>query len=130
MKNLAKFFNHEQGGCMDTQQVKREYRMSEWAQIIKDRKECGQTIKEFCGARGISGNTYFYWLRKLRDAACTKLASLEEPTKNIPVGWVQVGPKVQSTEALDIEIAGCHIQVNARTDPELLKKVCRVLRSL
>lgn len=115
---------------MNAQQVKAEYRMSEWAQIIKDRQECGQTIKEFCGARGISENAYFYWLRKLRDAACTRLSNPEGPANSIPGGWVKAFPCRQNNETLDIEISGCHISVNAGTDPELLKKVCRVLRSL
>ncbi|MFT8889833.1 MAG: hypothetical protein ABF904_13620 [Ethanoligenens sp.] len=48
-------------------------------------------------------------------------------------GWTQLA-KVKSVTAnegtLDIEIAGCHIRANAQTDPELLAKVCRILRSL
>jgi hypothetical protein len=33
-------------------------------------------------------------------------------------------------ETLDIEINGCHVNVNDETDPELLKKVCRIFKSL
>jgi len=36
----------------------------------------------------------------------------------------------QIKAALDIEISGCHITASVDTDPELLKKVCRVLMSL
>jgi hypothetical protein len=45
---------------------------------------------------------------------------------------MQLEPKQaqHAKEALDIEINGCHVSVNTDTDPELLKKVCRILRSL
>ncbi len=53
---------------MNTQMVAADYRMSQWAQIIKERQNSGQTIKEFCVDRGIREGAYFYWQRKLRSA--------------------------------------------------------------
>jgi hypothetical protein len=38
------------------------------------------------------------------------------------------GQEIKST--LEIEVGGCHVTVNTETDPELLKKVCRILRAL
>lgn len=117
---------------MDTQKAAAEYRLSQWAQVIQARLDSGQSIKDFCETAGISRNAYFYWQKKLREAACTELAKTEEPRNIVPSGWMQLTPKqAQHTkETLDIEINGCHVTVNAETDPELLKKVCRVLRSL
>ena len=50
----------------------------------------------------------------------------------MPSGWMQLTPKQaqHAKETLDIAINGSHVTVNAETDPELLKKVCRVLRLL
>jgi putative transposase len=117
---------------MDTQKVASEYRLAQWAQVIEARLSSGQNIKDFCQTAGISKNAYFYWQRKLRKKACTELAKTEEPRNIVPSGWMQLEPKqVQHIkEALDIEISGCHVTVNAETDPELLKKVCRTLKSL
>ena len=39
---------------MDVQKVTAEYRLSQWAQVIKARQESGQTIKDFCEEKGIS----------------------------------------------------------------------------
>jgi putative transposase len=33
-------------------------------------------------------------------------------------------------ETLDIEVGGCRITVDTETDPELLKRVCCILRVL
>jgi putative transposase len=45
---------------------------------------------------------------------------------------MQLKPEQEQKEkaTLDIEIFGFHVTVNAGTDPELLKKVCNILRSL
>jgi putative transposase len=117
---------------MDTQKVAAEYRMSQWTQIIQARADSGQSIKDFCQTEGISRNAYFYWLKKLRESACTELVKKEEPRSISPGGWVQLatGPMQQATEALKIEINGCHITVTAETDHGLLAKVCHTLRSL
>ncbi len=115
---------------MNTQMVTADYRMSQWAQIIKERQNSGQTIKEFCVDRGIKEGAYFYWQRKLREAVCTELSSFEEPSNDIPGGWIELGPIEGEKEALVVEVAGCCINVNAATDLELLKMVCRTLRDL
>ena len=119
---------------MDTQKVAAKYRLSQWAQVIQARLDSGQNIKDFCLATGISRNAYFYWQKRLRNAACTELEKSEEPRTLVPNGWVQLAPpqpqSQQMKATLDIEISGCRITADANTDPELLKKVCRALRSL
>lgn len=117
---------------MDTQKVTTQYRLSQWAKIIQARQESGQNIKDFCQVRGISKSQYFYWQRKLRNMACTEITVQEETVGATPSGWLQLAPAEarQMERALEIEISGFHISVNAATDLELLKKVCRVLGSL
>lgn len=117
---------------MDTQRVATEYRLSQWSQVIQARIDSRENIKDFCQAAGISKNAYFYWQKKLREVACTGLEKAEAHKNIMPSGWMQLKPKEtqQEKETLDIEINGCHVSVNAETDPELLKKVCNTLRSL
>ena len=107
---------------MDTQKVAAEYRLSQWAQVLQAQQESGQNIKDFCQTAGISKNAYFYWQKKLREAACTELTKTQEPKNIVPNGWMQLEQIQHTKEALDIQINGCHITVNSETDPELLKK--------
>ena len=51
--------------------------MAQWAQIIQERKASGENIENYCQNRGLSKNTYFYWQRKLKEAACEQLAAME-----------------------------------------------------
>ena len=52
---------------MNTQKIAKEYRLSQWAQIIQARKESGKSVKDFCEDAGVNRNAYFYWQRKLRE---------------------------------------------------------------
>ena len=117
---------------MNIQKITAEYRLSKWTQVIQEQKNSGQTIKDFCREKGISRHAYFYWQRKLRQSACMELTKRQEETvvSCIPKGWAQLpqGEEIKST--LDIEVGDCHVTVDAETDPELLKKVCRLLRAL
>jgi putative transposase len=117
---------------MNTHKVAVEFRLSQWAKIIEARLNSGQNIKEFCLTTGITKNAFFYWQKKLRNVACTELEKTEEPKNIVPNGWMQLNPKEAQHIKVDlaIEINGCHITVNTDTDTDLLKKVCRTLRSL
>lgn len=117
---------------MDTHKVAKEYRLSQWAQVLQERRSSGQSVKDFCQRSGISRNAYFYWQKKLRKAACTELIKTGEAGSIVPSGFVQLtsGQARQASEVLVIEVAGCRITVTSGTDQELLKKVCITLRTL
>lgn len=116
---------------MDTQKIATEYRMAQWAKVMQRRIESGKLIKDFCQDEGISRNTYFYWQRKLRKTACSRLPKSNE-TAIVPNGWLQLKSKEPSNTGskLVVEINSCHITVDTYTDTELLKKVCYALMSL
>ena len=59
---------------MDNRKITAEYRMSQWAQVISDRKSSGVTIKSYCQNIGISRDAYYYWQKKLRKAAYEQMA--------------------------------------------------------
>ncbi len=101
-------------------------------QIIKERKESGKGVDEFCIEKGISRNAYFYWQRKLREVACFELAKAneKEAEKCVPAGWMQLSSLTEESRTIHIEVSGCHIKVDSDTDSELLKKVCQILRAL
>lgn len=117
---------------MDTRKAASEYRLSQWAQVVQERRNSGQSVKDFCRTAGISRNAYFYWQKRLREAACTKLVKTEEPKSVMPGGWIRLAsaPAQLPAGVLDIEIGGCHVTVTTETDHGLLAKVCQTLRSL
>ena len=65
---------------MDTRRITTDYRMGQWAKVISDRKASGVTIKTYCQMIGVSRDAYYYWQKKLREAACEHLAIMPAAT--------------------------------------------------
>lgn len=119
---------------MDTQKITKQFRLTEWSEAVEERIASGQTIDAYCEAKSISKATYYYRQKKVREAACPELPAAQIGENVIvPAGWTQLAEAesvTASENSLTIEVNGCHIQANAQTDPKLLAKICRVLRSL
>ena len=116
---------------MNTREIAAAYRLSQWAKELQARVANGESVKDFCRRKGVSRNTYFYWQRKLREAACHELA-VKSSDKLVPSGWAlcEVAEPKSSPKILPIEIGCCRVMADAEVDPELLAKVCKVLVSL
>lgn len=135
---------------VDTREIAAEYRLSHWAQIMKERNESGLSIKIFCKQQGIAENTYFYWQRKLREAACQQMIPAKKEDKletaivpkglvarsascsPMPAGWAVCtdAKETQGNSGISIEIGNSRISVSADVDPKFLAKVCQVLMAL
>lgn len=119
---------------MNTRDIAAEYRMAHWAQIIRERTERKLTIRAYCEETGIHENTYFYWQHKLREAACSEMqtAGITDGKSLVPKGWTALSVKEEraQTQGLAVEVSGCWINVFADTDPLLLAKVCKALKTL
>lgn len=62
---------------MHTREMASEYRLADWSRVMRERRESGLSIKAFCQASGIHSNVYYYWQRKLREAACRQVAEIQ-----------------------------------------------------
>lgn len=50
--------------------IKNKVRINEWSEMVKDCRSSGLTVQQWCGANGINIKTYYYRLRKIREAIC------------------------------------------------------------
>jgi len=121
---------------INTREIASEYRLSHWALIIQERSESGLSIKAFCRQIGICANTYFYWQRKLREAACEQLTKRESTPKFLSapsfaeVMVCESPTSVASVEAvsqLRIEISGVQITADSTYPTDKLSALLREL---
>lgn len=70
---------------MDTREVTRQYRFNQWAEIVRQCRSSGQTIAVWCAENNIKPASYYYWLKKIRIAACETLPSLGENNPIVPL---------------------------------------------
>ena len=57
----------------DVQSIKKQLHMQQWTAIIEDRIASGLKIDEYCEKNQLSRNSYFYWLRKIREERATSV---------------------------------------------------------
>ena len=101
--------------------LRTEYRLQHWANIAKECSESGMTVVAFCASRGISDKTYYYWLRRLREAAADSMSpQLVELKLSSPI----------QLDVLNVRYQEAELMVTKETSPELLLSTLRVLKQL
>ena len=123
---------------MNTRHVAEEYRLTHWAQIMQDRQESGLSIKAYCENAGFRANIYYYWQRKLREAACGEALEGREPaTSMAPIAFAEVKlaeqPVLPISSAayqsqLRIDVAGVLISADSEYPNDKLAALIRELR--
>lgn len=71
---------------MDTREATHQYRLNKWTEIIRECRSSGQIVCAWCEDHNVSTKSYYYWLRRVRAAACEALPAIK-PKENtiIPV---------------------------------------------
>ena len=80
---------------MKISEVKQEYQLQEWSGMLRQRKESGLSVKDWCLEQGISEHSYYYRLRRLRQMACTAL----EQAQPVQLAEVPLTPKPEESHA-------------------------------
>jgi transposase-like protein len=71
---------------LNTRAVTNNYRLNKWIEIIRECRSSGQTVTAWCAEHDINPKSYYYWLRKVRSAACEALTPINsEKSLIVPV---------------------------------------------
>jgi len=123
---------------VNTRYIAEEFRLAHWQVIMRERAESGLSIKAFCEKAGFHENIYFYWQRKLREAACEQL---EAKAASVPAslavrGFTEVkiseGPLLSplplpAQGEIRIEAAGVMITADSLYPPTKLAELVKGL---
>lgn len=112
---------------MNTKVVAHQYKLQQWTSLIQECRSSGMKVKDWCQQNQISKDTYYYWFREVRKAACVALEgkSVSEPCF-VPVPSKIVEAPVSPSE-MKISIGNATVEVNGSTSPEILRMVLEVL---
>ena len=81
---------------MNTKLATSRMRTGQWADIIKDCKESGLKVDDYCAQHGLSRNAYFYWLRKVKEVALTQ-SGFVEVRQQVEVSSCYPSPKLTAS---------------------------------
>jgi hypothetical protein len=118
---------------VNTREIAAGYRLTHWAGIMRERQESGLSIREFCKNAGYRENVYYYWQKRLREAACKELvpaARRVEQEPSAPAGWVTCEQAEVKAPPLAVEIGPYRVVVEKGADAEQIANVCRALASI
>lgn len=129
----------------DVQSIKKQLNMQQWSAIIEDRIASGLKIDEYCEKNQLSRNSYFYWLRKIREEMS---ASALPDHKDLLPASVSTGTLVElvpgsnhndsiskieipdeKKETFGFSINGISITASHDISEELLSKIMRAARN-
>ena len=93
----------------NTRAITSNYRLQQWAGIIQNQKESGLNVKSYCKESGINEQKYYYWQRKLREAANEKLTKDQSKVTGLisvknesPAVWAEVNMKMLSSTSAPV----------------------------
>jgi hypothetical protein len=108
---FVEFFDFDRktpkGGLeLNTREVTNQYRLNKWTEIVRECRSSGQTISAWCADHDINPKTYYYWLRRVRAAACEALPSLYSQNNPIanPIVPVNIPVSTAGTDSGDQEV--------------------------
>ena len=104
----------------DILQVREEYRLQQWGQIVQQCRESGLSNRDFCRQNGITEKTYYYWLRKLRMAAAGK----DSPR------IVELERQDSGGDMICIRFRNAEMTLPAGTDADAITAILRSLQKL
>ena len=117
----------------------RQFRLQQWAEALRDRKESGLTVKEWCRLHNVSKYQFYYRQREVRKHAAQFLAL--QPVQADKPAFVEVShalrsqPAAPDTDPVLSRVTACiragnaDIFVSDETSEELLAKILRAVRS-
>ena len=108
---------------MKPSEVNQEYHLQDWSSMIQERQASGLSIKNWCAERGLSENTYYYRLRRLREAACTTLEKMQEAT----ITELPLAPQKDSMAQIRITMKTGAVVEISNAGAGVLEQILRVL---
>ncbi len=114
---------HEYGGILmerSLQMYNHGRKMEEWAQRVRDCRESGLSVRQWCSENGLSTKTYYYWQRKL-----FQLTVQPEPQ------FAEIEPHARASGAIAAAVHAGSVRVDVYNgaDAETLAALVRAIRS-
>lgn len=108
--------------------VKAEFRLKQWTQIVQTCQASGMTVVAWCNQNNVKTKSYYYWLRKLRSLACESKSLTtrcnEQPI--VPVAFKQT----KTTAAITIHLPSISVDIQDGASRETIEAVLSALKMI
>lgn len=109
---------------MTVQTTKKQYQITQWTQMIKEYRQSGLTVSSWCREQGLRPQTYYYRLRKVREATCQTIAQ-EQDTTFVPV-MLPASEKCNSTAtAAHVQAGNISVSITNEASAEFIANLLK-----
>lgn len=113
--------------------AKVQFRREQWKKIISECQSSGMPVKTWCDQNGFSEQSYYYYLKKIREDELSKLPVpiLTDNPKPAVFKKLEVQTPVPNTQAaVIIRLSGATVEVNEGTSQQTIQAVLLALQSI
>lgn len=124
---------------MNTRQIAQEYRMNQWIGLVRECRESGQTVTSWCREHDIDPKKYYYWLKKIRAAACKALPSINNEGSIVPIEIQEASistplkalnnAKEPATAEIIIRLGSAVLEIHNNASASLIENAIKVLNN-
>ena len=108
-----------------------EYRLAQWVPIIKECRNSDLSVKHWCQQNNVNEKRFYYWQRKLREAATESLpTTAKQPTFVQVASTTSFSNVTQPTSfvpSMVLKVGNVSLELSDTVHPELLANVLKVL---
>ena len=101
--------------------IKNKVHISEWSEMVRACRSSGLTVQQWCNSNGINIKTYYYRLRKVREALCEDTHDIVQ----IPINSVNA---VSVTSSIKINAGNLNVELPDTIPAATLRSVIEVLK--
>ena len=96
-------------------ETRREY----WGKVVAGQEASGQSVRQFCGERGIGEHSFYWWRKQLRESGPVRFALIET---------TPASPSC-ATSALELVLtSGERLRIGREVDAATLRLVLEAVR--
>ena len=113
--------------------VKTKYRMEQWTQLIQDQKASGMSIKAWCQQTQIKETSYYYWLKRIRQQACSREIITTQLEPDGPVTFAKLPINLEKTNrnaTVVINFPSASVEIMNGAAPETIEAVLLAMKVL
>ena len=109
---------------MNTKLAIAQIRVKNWATIIQDRNASGLSIKDSCAQHQLSRDSYYYWLRKVKETLLVESGFVEvTQPKPFPV---QEGTAADQKGMMTLTFRGIQLDIPISVQRDTLSMIIEV----
>ena len=114
-------------------EIRQQVRLNQWSAMVREREDSGLSVKAFCKQAGIATKTYYYRLRRLREAAIKCAQSGTVQSAMIQPELVQYTPPTgyvcdPAPQIIVIKTTSTTIEIPLNTDSKVVAAAVSFLR--